>query len=254
MIFGSTVVPAAVHYTGRLLRSLLQVSSGKWRIALDFLLTVSGSPSSTITTSPTVLLTVPPTVLPTTITVNSPLTTNSTTVGTSTQTAPSSSSHISGAALAGAVVGPICGVALLLGLGFLIRRERRRKPPAADISSNPQPPSPGPTAPFGGYAAGRSDLGEVNAPNTLRPMSITPAYPGAENVGTTVAMKGMPSQTMWDGSEVGTHSQIRIGQQRGPQVYQQMQSQQVPARRPVMAQLGTNPRITGMPPEWPTNR
>lgn len=185
---------------------------------------------------------------------NSPLSTNSTTGAAGSHTTSPSSTNISGAAIAGAVVGPICGVALLLGLVFLFLRERRRKPPAADVSSNPQPPpiSPGPIVPFGDYTAGKLELDAVNAPHTSRPVCIPPAYPGAEQVETAVVMKDIPSPTMHS-AELGIQSPMPIGQQSGPQVQQQFQSQQVPARRPVMAELGTNPLVTGMPPELPTS-
>jgi len=173
-----------------------------------------------------------------------------TTSGLSTKNT-TSSSNVSGAAIAGAVVGPICGVALLLGLVFLFLRQRRSKPPAAEVSSNLQPPPPGPIAPFGDYIAGKPELDVVNAPNSHRPVSIPPAYPGTKNVETIVAMKDMPSPTMPHGNEVGAHSPIPIGQQWGAQVQPQMQSQQVPARKPVMAELRANPPVRGIPPELP---
>ena len=112
---------------------------------------------------------------------------------------------------------------------------------------------PGPIVPFGDYTAGKPELDAVNAPHTPRPMGIPPAYPGAEKVETTVVMKDMPSPTMLHSAEPGTHSPMPIAQQSGPQVQQQFQSQQVPARRPVMAELGTNTPFTGMPPELPTS-
>jgi hypothetical protein len=151
-------------------------------------------------------------------------------------------------------VGPICGVALLLGLVFLFLRQRRSKPPAAEGFSNTQPPPLGPIAPFGYYIAAKPELDAVNTPNSHRPVNIPPAYPRTGNVETTVAMKDMPSPTMSHGTEVGAHSPIPIRQQSGAQVQQQIQSRQVPARRPVIAELGTNPLVTGMPPELPESR
>jgi len=126
--------------------------------------------------------------------------------------------NVSGVAIAGAVIGPVCGVALLLGLVFLCLRHRRSKPPAAH-----------------------------------RPVSILPTYPGTENVETTVAMKDMPSPTMWYSTNVAAHSPITIGQQSEAQVQPQIQSQQVPARRPVMAELRANPPVRGMLPEMPVS-
>lgn len=93
-----------------------------------------------------------------------------------------SSSNISGAAIAGAVVGPICGVALLLGLVFLFLRQRRSKPPAAEASPNHQPPPPGPTAPFRDYVTGKPELDAVKAPNSYHPVSIPPVFPSTRNV------------------------------------------------------------------------
>jgi len=181
--------------------------------------------------------------------------TTSTTGAAGNQTTSQSRSNISGATIAGAVVGPICGVALLLGLVFLFLRERRRKPPAANVSLDPQPqpPPPGPVTSFKYYTADKPELDAVNAPHSPHPVSIPPAYPGTEQVETTAAMNYMPSPTMPHGAELDTHSPMPIGQQSGPQVQQQIQSQQVPARRPVMAELGTNPQVTGMPPELPTS-
>jgi hypothetical protein len=172
--------------------------------------------------------------------------TNSITGAAGAQTTRPSSSNISGAAIAGAVVGPICGVALLLGLVFLFLRQRQSKPPAAEVSSNPQPSPPGPIAPFGYYIVGKPELDAVNTPNSHRPVSIPPAYP-------SIAMKDMPSPTMSHGTEVGAHSPIPIGQQSGAHVQPQIQSQQVPARRPVMAELRANPPARGMRPELPEN-
>jgi hypothetical protein len=177
--------------------------------------------------------------------------TNTTTVAVITYTITPSSSNVSGAVIAGAVVGPICSVALLLGLVFLFLRQRRSKPPAAEVSSNTQPPPPGPIAPFGDYMAAKPELDAVNTPNSRRPVSIPPAYPRTENVETTVATKDMPSPTTSYGTEVGAHSPIPTRQQSGTQVQQQIHSRQVPARKPVMAELGTNPPVTGMPPELP---
>ena len=99
--------------------------------------------------------------------------------------------------------------------------------------------------------AGKPELDAVNTLNPHRQVSIPPAYPGAENIETTVAMMNMPSSTMTHGTEVGAHSPIPIRQQSGAQVHQQIQSWQVPARRPVMTELGADPPVTGMPPELP---
>jgi hypothetical protein len=85
-------------------------------------------------------------------------------------------------------------------------------------------------------------------------MSIPPAYPGAGNVETVVAMKDMPLPTMSHGAEVAAHSPIPTELQSQSLVQQQIQSQQVPARRPVTAELGTNPPVRGMPPELPESR
>ena len=181
-------------------------------------------------------------------------TTNITTGAVATQTTSPSNSNISGAAIAGAVVGPICGVALLLGLVFLFLRQRRSKPPAAEASPASWPPPSDPIAPFGDYTAGKSMLDAVNAPNSHRPVSIPPAYPGTGNVETVVATNDMPLPTMSHGTEVAAHLPVPIGPQSEAQVQQQTQSQQVPARRPVVAELGTNPRVRGMPPELPAGR
>jgi hypothetical protein len=96
--------------------------------------------------------------------------------------------------------------------------------------------------------AGKPELSAINRPNSYRPVSIAPAYPGTENAWTTVAM---PSPTMSHGTDVGAHSPIYIGQQLGAQVQPEIQSQQVPVRKPVMAEFGANPPVRGMPPELP---
>jgi len=142
-----------------------------------------------------------------------------------------------------------CGVALILGLVFLFLRQRRRKPPAPEVSPAPQAPPSGPIAPFRDYQRLKPKLNAVNAPNSHHPVSFPPAYPAAGNVETVVALNDMPLPTMSRGTEVAAHSPVHIGLQSEAQVQQQIQRQQVPARRPVLTGLGMNPPVRGMPPE-----
>ena len=161
---------------------------------------------------------------------------------------PATSGHnISGAAIAGAVVGPICGVALLLGLAFLFLRRRRTSPTIAEASTEAstyvKPLNPGlGGATFGGYSESKPGP-DLNTTHTIRPMSIPPAYPGPGEVGPNIAMNTMPTHT----NEAGIPPQPVVGAQ------QQAGSYEMPTRRPVTAELGTNPRVTGMPPELPAS-
>ena|SRR6266480_5431610 len=170
---------------------------------------------------------------------------------------PATSSHnISGAAIAGAVVGPICGVALLLGLAFLFLRRRRTSPTIAEASTEastyvkPLNPDLG-GATFGGYSESKPGP-DLNTTHTIRP--IPPAYPGPN-----IAMNTMPTHT----NETGIPPQPVIGAQQQAASYempthtndsgippqpvvgaqQQTGSYEMPTRRPVTAELGTNPRV-----------
>lgn len=161
---------------------------------------------------------------------------------TSTVPLPTSSNHtVSGGAIAGAVVGPICGVALLLGLAFLCLRRRRSNLPSAEPSTHGQPPNQGLGATFGSYGEGKPEP-DLHAKDIIRPMSIPPAYPGLEKAGPNIPMNEMTTHTR----VIGVPLQPEVG------VQQQVGSHQVP-RRPVAAELGTNPQVTGMPPELPAS-
>jgi hypothetical protein len=116
----------------------------------------------------------------------------------SSPTAISNHNSLSGAAISGTVVGPICGVALILGLVFLYLRRSRNKSATAE-SSNIQSPTqaytPGP-APFGGYAGDKPELAATN-PLNPRPVSIPPVYLATEVAASTnIARKEVPPPTV----------------------------------------------------------
>jgi hypothetical protein len=122
---------------------------------------------------------------------------------------PPSGKNVSGAAIAGTVIGPICGVALLLGLAILFFRHRRSKQPAAGVSSNTLSPPPGPIVPFEYYISGKQELDAGNTPNPHRLASVPRAYRGTEDVATTAAMNNMVSPTMpHDVAELGINAPV----------------------------------------------
>ncbi|PMD13429.1 hypothetical protein NA56DRAFT_755736 [Hyaloscypha hepaticicola] len=128
---------------------------------------------------------------------SSPTPTRTTTI-TSSPTAISNHNSLSGAAISGTVVGPICGVALILGLAFLYFRRSRNKSATAgssNVQSPPQGYTPGP-APFGGYTGDKPELAAIN-PLNPRPMSIPPVYLATEmGASTNIPRKEVPSPTV----------------------------------------------------------
>jgi hypothetical protein len=115
-------------------------------------------------------------------------------------TAPASpkSKGVSGALVAGAVVGPICGVALILGLVFLfLRRRRINTPPGTTPTASeahPQhPPSGYPTS-AGSYGEGK-ELAYVNAGHMSPPIGVPSAgySPGHDSGAAQVASIHQPN-------------------------------------------------------------
>jgi hypothetical protein len=105
---------------------------------------------------------------------------------TSSPAVVSNHNSLSGAAISGTVVGPICGVALILGLAFLYFRRSPNKPATAESANVQVPPQghiPGPT-PFGGYIGGRPELAATHPVNP-RPTSIPPVYLAPEMAAST---------------------------------------------------------------------
>lgn len=180
----------------------------------------------------------------------------STTASTSTRTLAASKNNLSGAAIAGAVVGPICGVALLLGLAFLCLRRRRNDPLKEKESANAHPLTPNLRNPPFGYVAYKPavydpELSPANITNPYRPRSVPPVYPGTEQPGPSMLVKEMQTLTMPLGNDSATPSSLSLERQVGVQTPRRMYNSAVLARSSTTAEFGTDDRAA-MPSELPT--
>jgi hypothetical protein len=114
---------------------------------------------------------------------------------TSSQASSSINNGHSGAAISGTIVGPICGVALILGLAFLFFRRGRNKPAQFESSSHVQSPPPPGLAHFEGYPGDKPELAATN-PLNPRPVSVSPTYRGTVMAASTsIPRKEVPSPT-----------------------------------------------------------
>lgn len=91
--------------------------------------------------------------------------------------------------------------------------------------------------------------GFVNAsgPNSYRPTSVPPGYPGTGKTGTTVAANEVPSPVV--PNDFYTPSPAPLGQQVPGQAAQQLQNYQTVGYMAGQNEMPTNPLVTGMPPE-----
>jgi hypothetical protein len=175
----------------------------------------------------------------------------SATSASSTPTASHSSSKgISGAAIAGAVAGPICSVALILGLAFLFLRRRHNndnnKAVAAGAAATGgavgpaqyQSPQPAYPSHFGGISDGK-EAAQVHMALANPHTSIPPGY----------ANVGLPVSPVHAGNPPNMH-QLPTNSPP-PFVAGHHMPPSGPPSGPTAAELGTNPQSVGMPPELP---
>lgn len=195
-----------------------------------------------------------------------------TTTSSPTQT-PTPSKGFSSAAIAGVVVGPICGVALILGLVFMLLRRRRNKDiPSVDPSqpiTQQYPPQtqhyPPPTqqhqqypqltggysTQFGAYGDGNETVQVPNTTESNKPMSMPPAYVAPSSpeslidntaIGAMALPQQQPQQQEWMNNQTPLQPSVQL-----PQM-------QIQGGRPATvlpAELGTNQQFTKMPSELP---
>jgi hypothetical protein len=151
---------------------------------------------------------------------------------------------VSGALIAGAVVGPICAVALILGLAFLFFRRRRNHTALNAQQQQQQQNQPdmqnqGPPPPQSAYANGFAGYSENKDGNRVSVMPVSPAMsspPGYQP-------QGPPSSGM-------------LGAQQGmngapPAQSPQFNGNASPQPGHGAVELGTNPQVHNMPSELP---
>jgi predicted lipid-binding transport protein (Tim44 family) len=151
----------------------------------------------------------------------------------------SNSKGVSGALIAGAVVGPICAVALILGLAFLFLRQRRNNTLTAITPTLPeaqtQPPQSGYTTAFGSYGDGK-EAPLVNVGPASPSMSVPSAYNSYGAPGGAAALAGAHH------SEINAQPPFQAAQSVG---------KTLPHGGHGVVQLGINPQVNNMPMELP---
>jgi hypothetical protein len=106
-----------------------------------------------------------------------------------------SRTSLSGAGIAGAIIGPLAGVALIIALVVLFLRNKNRKAPVPEPASEPasepdkapvsqmQSPSSGHPTQYGQYSGGKESF-QTYSTDASRPVSMPPVYGGQSSPAT----------------------------------------------------------------------